>query len=161
MKSILSFAIAVAMVAVCTPAPAQDGPIPGPAEDQCLPEAAQQIIIDFLELDEAQVTQWNELITDRDNAVQPLRDSIVGIQAELEVLLSDVDPDPYEVGDLVIQRHDLGEELVEVYRTYVEGFEGLLASEQLDRYHFIRRAEHAQPLFPPFRFMDLLPPHWR
>ncbi len=161
MKSILSISIATILMVISAPAMAQDGPIAGSPEEICLPEAAQQIIVDFLELDVEQVAAWDEIIADRDNSSQPLVESISAIQAELEVLLAGDEPDPYEVGDLVIQRHHLGEELGNVYRTYVEGFEELLYEEQFDQYHFIRRAEHAQPLFAPFRFMDLLPPHWR
>ncbi len=161
MKFTFNCVIALILVAVSAPAMAQEGPFPVPTEELCLPQAAQGIIIEFLEMNEEQVAQWDALIADRIAAAQPLMESIIGIQTELEVLLSGDEPDPWVVGDLVIQRHDLKEELGHVYRDYVDGFEGLLLSEQLDRYHFIRRAEHAQPLFAPFRFMDLLPPHWR
>jgi hypothetical protein len=161
MKQTLSTFFAIALLALSAPAMAQGGPVPGEMEDPCLPGAARQIITDFLELDEDQVMQWDELIADRDAAAQPLREMLAATQAEIEVLLGQDDPDPYEVGDLVILRHDLGSELAAVQRTYVEGFETLLSEEQLDRYHFIRRAEQAQPLFVPFRIMDLLPPHWR
>jgi hypothetical protein len=37
----------------------------------------------------------------------------------------------------------------------------MLTEDQLGQYRFIRRAERAQPLFAPFRVLDLLPPHWR
>ena len=161
MKSSLFALIAAALLVLAVPAAAQEGPLDGEVDNPCLPGAAQDIIAGFLELDVDQLTRWDELIADREAAAQPLREAMAGIQAELEALLSSEDPDPYEVGDLVIQRHDLGGELADVQRTYVEGFDAMLDEEQMDRYHFIRRAERAQPLFVPFRIMDLLPPHWR
>jgi len=160
MKPLLRMTVVVMM---CAAAPlfAQAPPDLGPSEDPNLPGVARHIIIEFLNLSPDQVSQWDDLIADREAAAQPLVDAIAGINAELEVLLSGDDPDPYEVGDLVIQRHDLGVELADVHRTYVEGFEMMLTEEQLGQYHFIRRAERAQPLFPSFRILGLLPPHWR
>jgi len=161
MKKTLSTVLTIALLALSAPAMAQGGPIPGEAEDPCLPGAAQQIVTDFLGLDPDQVMLWDELIADREAAAQPVREAAAVVQAELEALLADDDPDPAEVGDLVIARHDLGTQLVDIQRAYVEGFELMLSDEQLERYIFVRRAEQAEPLFPPFRIMDLLPPHWR
>jgi len=161
MKTLLSAVAALAMVCLAAPALAQEPPDFQPFEEPCLPGAAQNVIVEFLMLTPDQVDQWNVLIADRNAAAEPLRDAIAGINAELEVLLAGEDPDPYEVGDLVIQRHGFGQELADVHRTYVEGFETMLTEDQLGRYHFIRRAERAQPLFPSFRILGLLPPHWR
>lgn len=161
MTRTLNTVLTIALLALSAPAMAQGGPLPGETEDPCLPGAAQQIVTDFLELDQNQVMLWDELIADREAAAQPVREAVAAVQAELEALLADDNSDPTEVGDLVIQRHDLGRELAEIQRAYVEGFELMLSDEQLDRYLFVRRAERAQPLFPPFRIMDLLPPHWR
>lgn len=161
MRTTLIVAIAVAALAAAPPATAQAPPDPPAAEDVCQPGAAQQRIAEFLNLSDDQITAWNTLIDEREIAAAPVRDAIAAVQRQIEDLLDGNDPDPFEVGDLVIERHDLGHQLADIERTYVEGFETLLDDDQLGRYRFIRRAERAEPLFPAFRLLRLLPPHWR
>lgn len=162
MKSVVCAAIVLALATLAAPAIAQDlGAIPGLEDEACLPQAAQRVIARFLQLTDDQVAAWDGLIADRNAAAEPLRNQIAAVDADLQALLSGDDPDPYEVGDLVILRHDLGEQLAAVHRSYAEGFEALLTEEQLGQYQFIRRAERAEPLFPAFRTLGLLPPHWR
>jgi len=101
------------------------------------------------------------LIAEREQAAGPLRDAIAAVQQQLDDLLAGPDPDPLAVGELVVERRDLGEQLADVQRAYVAGFEGLLDAGQLPQYRFMQRAERAEPLFPAFRMLELLPPHWR
>ena len=164
MKSILSLAMTLALATLAVPGLTQEGPIPGPAgpdDEACLPGAAQRVIAQFLQLTDDQVAAWDGLIADRNAAAEPLTNEIAAVDADLQALLAGEDPDPFEVGNLVILRRDLAEQLAEVHRTYVEGFETLLTEDQHGQYHFIRRAERAEPLFPAFRTIGLLPPHWR
>jgi hypothetical protein len=161
MKTAVTIAITLALTLWTAPALAQDGPIPGPGDEACLPGAAQRVIAEFLQLTGDQVTAWDVLIDERNAAAEPLRDQLADVDAQIQDLLAGDDPDPYAVGDLVILRRDLAEQLAQVQRTYVEGFDALLTEEQQGQYHFIRRAEQAQPLFPAFRTLGLLPPHWR
>jgi hypothetical protein len=119
------------------------------------------VVARFLQLSENQVAQWEVLIDEREQAAAPLRDAIAAVQQQLDDLLASDDPDPLAVGELTIQRRDLGEQLAGVHRAYVAGFEGLLGAEQLAQYRFLQRAERAEPLFPAFRMVGLLPPHWR
>jgi len=161
MKAVLSIAVTLALASLALPVFAQDGP-PSDLEDEGVHAGvAQRVIAEFLQLTDDQVAEWDVLIADRNAAAEPLRDQIAAVDADIQALLSGDDPDPYEVGDLVILRRDLAEQLAEVHRTYVEGFDALLTEEQQGQYHFIRRAERAQPLFPAFRTLGLLPPHWR
>jgi Spy/CpxP family protein refolding chaperone len=164
MKTALTLAMTFALALLATPVAAQEGPIPGPGgpdDAACLPGAAQRVIANFLQLTDDQVAQWDVLIDERNAAAAPLRDQIADVDAQIQDLLASDVPDPYAVGDLVILRRDLAEQLAQVHRTYVEGFDALLTEEQQNQYHFIRRAERAQPLFPSFRTLGLLPPHWR
>ncbi len=161
MTRVLYAAALVATLAIAAPAAAQGPPGPPPGDDLCLPGAAQQVIAEFLNLTDDQIAAWEMLIDEREQAAGPLRDAIAAVQQQLDDLLAGDDPDPLAVGDLVIQRHDLGEQLADVHRAYVAGFEGLLDAAQLAQYRFIQRAERAEPLFPAFRMLGLLPPHWR
>ena len=161
MRRALIIAAAVTALAVASPSAAQAPPGPVENEELCLPGAAQRQIARYLELTDDQIAAWDVLIDERESAAAPVRDAIAGIQQQLDDLLAGNDPDPMLVGDLVIQRHDLGQQLADFERSYVEGFENLLDDTQLGRYRFIRRAERAEPLFPAFRMLALLPPHWR
>lgn len=156
-----AIAIAAALLAVSTLAAAQSPPPPEPPGGPDHPGAAPHVVARFLELTDDQIASWNALVDQREQAAQPIRQALAAVQQQIDDLLAGDDPDPFEVGTLVIERHDLGEQLADVQRTYVEGFESLLDDEQLGRYHFVRRAERAEPLFPAFRAVDLLPPHWR
>lgn len=164
MKALSTIAMTLVLATLAVPCLAQEGPIPGPAgpeDEACLPGAAQRVIAAFLQLTDDQVAAWDGLIADRNAAAEPLATEIAAVDAEIQALLAGEDPDPYQVGDLVIQRRDLAEQLAEVHRIYVEGFEALLTEDQLAQYHFIRRAERSEPIFPAFRTLGLLPPHWR
>ena len=161
MTRALFAAALVTTLAIAVPSAAQAPPGLPPADDLCLPGAAQNVVARFLQLSEDQVAQWQVLIDEREQAAAPLRDAIAAVQQQLDDLLADPDPDPLAVGELTIQRRDLGEQLAGVHRAYVAGFEGLLGAEQLAQYRFLQRAERAEPLFPAFRMVGLLPPHWR
>jgi hypothetical protein len=154
--------VLLAVVALAAPLLAQEIPLSSDTEDPgCIAEHAQSRIAAFLQLTPEQLDEWNLLIEDRQLAAEPLWTAIAQVQQDIEDLLNNPDPDPTELGDLVIMRHELGLQLAEVQRIYVEGFVDLLSDDQHGQYHFIRQAERAQPLIPAFRVMDLLPPHWR
>jgi len=162
MKHRLITSVLLAVVALATPLLAQEIPMPSEGENPgCVADHAQARVAAVLQLTPEQLADWDFLIEDRELAAEPLRAAIAQVQQDIDDLLSSPDPDPTEVGDLVIARHDLGAQLAEVQRTYVEGFVALLDEDQQHQYRFIRHAERAQPLIPAFRVMDLLPPHWR
>jgi len=118
--------------------------------------AARHSIINFLELDAAQVDAWDALWADHRAAEQPLRQQIADVQAEIDALFAAGAPDPAELGVLVIERHDLGAALADVHVAYVEGFENLLDDEQADRLREIRIADRIEPWIPSFRAFDLV-----
>lgn len=143
--------LAMMILAVCLPLAAQEAPDPGPAR-------AKNMIVNFLSLTPEQVQAWEEAFEAHRTAEQPIQEAIADVQAELDELFALTDPDPFEVGELVLERRQLGEDLIEVHRLYVEEFLLLLDEDQAQRYAFIRRAEQAQPLIPAFRLAQLLPP---
>ncbi|MFV2071961.1 MAG: periplasmic heavy metal sensor [Thermoanaerobaculales bacterium] len=131
--------------------------IPAVAQESHLGDAAKNGIVNFLQLTPDQVATWDQLLEDRQIAAEPLREAIAQVQAEIEALFASGDPDPAELGSLVIDRHDLGEDLAQVRRDYVDGFEAMLDEQQAGKLGFIRRADRVQPLIPAFRLFGLLP----
>lgn len=124
----------------------------GPIDD-----AARAAVARFLELSEDQMATWDQLIADRDAAAQPILERLAEIRQELADLFAGGDPDPAEVGTLVIERHGLVGQLGDIHRTYVEGFVAMLSDEQAARYGLVRRAEQVLPVIPAFRRTGLLP----
>lgn len=141
--------IGMIVLAVAIPAVAQESPLGDVAKDR---------IVNFLELTPDQVAAWDLLIAESQAAAEPLREAIRAVQAEINALFEGGDPDPATLGALVIERHDLGEELALVHRDYVDGFEAMLDETQGNKLMFVRRAARAQPLIPAFRAFRLLPP---
>ncbi len=133
--------------------------MPVAAQETPLGEAAKNGIIHYLSLTPDQVVAWDQLIEEFEADAQPLREAIAEIQAQIDELFAGGDPDPEELGELVIQRRDLVEQLAQVRVDYVEGFEALLDEEQFKRLRLIRRADRVEPLIPAFRIYGLLPRH--
>ena len=148
MKRVL---IVLAMVALALPAVAQTpdtGQGPGPAE---------QVVIHFLQLSPEQIETWHGLIQARVEAAAPLREALADVQAQLDELFEQEDPDPAAVGELVLERHDLGEELAQVHRSYVDGFEAMLDENQMGRLRLVRGAAVVQDVIPAFQQAGLVP----
>ncbi len=141
--------LALAALAIVTPAVAHDGPHA---------DVARDAVIQFLVLDADQIAAWDQLVADRDAAADPIRQALADVQQQIDDLFAAGDPDPTEVGLLVIERRDLGQQLADVHTVYVDGFEAVLDPDQLDRLEFIRRADRVQPLIPAFRIWGFLPP---
>jgi hypothetical protein len=146
--------LAILLLAVAAPALAQTEP-PGEEPHPAM-GAARHAIANFLDLDPDQVAAWDLLWADHRTAEQPLRRQIADVQAAIDDLFAAGVPDPTDLGLLVIERHDLGEALVDVHVIYVEGFHGLLDDEQMRRLEQIRLADRIQPWIPAFKAFELV-----
>ena len=146
--------LSVLMLAVAAPVAAQIDP---PGDDpHPVADAARHMVINYLELDPDQIAAWDVLWADHRAAEELLRPQIADVQALIDDLFAAGVPDPTELGLLVIERHDLGEALIDVHVIYVEGFEQLLNDDQADRLHQLRVAERIQKFIPAFRGYDLV-----
>jgi len=61
------------------------------------------------------------------------------------------------LGELVIERHTLGEALFDVHLVYHEEFFAILDETQMRRLKFIARADDVQKVIPAFKLFDLIP----
>ncbi len=144
----------ILMLVLVAPAAAQfddPGELAHPAMD-----AARHAVINFLDLEPAQVEAWDLLWADHRAAEVPLREQIADVQSAIEDIFSGGAPDPTELGLLMIERRDLGEALIDVHLIYIEGFRTLLNEIQSDRLHEIRVAEKIQRWIPAFTAFDLV-----
>ena len=146
--------LSIMMLALAAPLVAQEKPHetePGPIMD-----GARHLVIEFLDLDADQVAAWEILWADHRAAEEPLEQQIASIQRMIEDLFASGNPDPTELGLLMIDRRDLGEALIDVHVVYVEGFEFLLDDEQARRLREIRVAERIQGFIPAFKVFQLV-----
>ena len=150
MKRILVFLIAMAFV---SPVLAQ-----GP-EDQTPPiaEASRNAVIAFLKLTPEQASEWDEIYWIHRDEEQPLKEAIAEVQTEIDALFEAGEPDPAEVGALVITRRALGEQLFNVHLVYHEDFVLLLDEAQARKLRFIARADDVQKFIPAFKLYELIP----
>jgi Spy/CpxP family protein refolding chaperone len=153
--------IALIALVLAGPAMAQVGMPDDPPQDGPPPilQAAHHQVVRFLQLDEDQIAAWDALILIHHDAEQPIREDIAAADEALRVLLEDPEADPEAVGDLVLERRELMQELAEVHRVYLEGFIVLLDDEQQARIGFIKRADEVQPIIPAFKALELIPRH--
>jgi len=119
-------------------------------------DASRHAVINFLKLDPVQVEAWDILWADHRVAEEPLRQQIADVQGLIEDLFASGVPDATELGLLVIERHDLGEALIDVHVIYVEDFQTLLDDEQSHRLREIRIAEKIQRWIPAFKAFELV-----
>ncbi len=150
MKRVL---IVLAILALALPAAAQT---PDPNQG---PGPAEQIVVHFLQLTPEQVDAWHGVAMARQEAAAPLQDAIADVQAQLDALFAEEEPDATEVGELVLERRDLGGQLAEVDRTYVEAFEALLEETQMDRLSLVRGAAAVEDVIPAFQKVGLVRAH--
>jgi Spy/CpxP family protein refolding chaperone len=143
--------IVVTVLFLAVPLAAQE------ADPPPIVEAAHNRVESFLGLSEEQAADWDAIYQIHRDAEQPLKDEITAVQAEIDALFEAGDPDPAEVGALVIERRQLGEDLIEVHVVYHEGFVALLDEAQLRRLKFIARADEVQQIIPAFKLFELIP----
>jgi hypothetical protein len=151
MKRLLLSAMILALAAPVAAQISEPDDLTHPAMD-----AARFAVINFLGLDSDQVDAWDVLWADHRAAEQPIRQQIRDVQTMIDDLFAAGVPDPAELGLLVIERHDLGEDLLDVHRIYVEGFQMLLDDEQTGRLHQIRVADKIQRWIPAFKAFELV-----
>jgi len=119
---------------------------------------AKQVVVRYLQLSADQVGAWDQLLANRADALEPLRLDLGQVERALQELLGGEQPDPLQVGELVLAGKSLREQMGAIHRDYVTEFEALLGAEQKQKLGALRRAEQLVPLFPPFQLFGLLPP---
>ena len=108
------------------------------------------------DLNEEQILAWHEIYQIHREEEQPLKEEIALIQGLIEDLFEAGDPDPYELGELMIDRRELGEALIEVHVVYHEAFVAMLDEVQVRRLRFIARADDVQNTIPAFKLFELI-----
>lgn len=94
----------------------------------------------FLELTDAQIEDSRALFEDLAAELRPLAKEARALREELATLLDSADPDPAEVGALVVELHALGGEMKAARDAFDAAFSALLTPGQLERWETLKEA---------------------
>ncbi|MGE5237114.1 MAG: Spy/CpxP family protein refolding chaperone [Acidobacteriota bacterium] len=118
---------------------------------------AKNAVIQFLGLSPDQTTQWDGLFATFRETAEPLWEQLQAVEDQLRALLQQSNPDPAQIGALVLQGKGLRDQIGAAHQTYLTAFEALLSTDQQAKLWFMRRAARAEPLIPAFRLFRLVP----
>jgi Spy/CpxP family protein refolding chaperone len=107
---------------------------PNPADILANPRALAR----YLRLTPAQVEQAKALLVDLREEVEPLREQQQPLREELRDLLAGASPAAAEVGAVVIEIDDLGDQIRAAREDFDEAFSAILTAEQLAKYEALK-----------------------
>ena len=92
-----------------------------------------------LNLDDEQLVALRDLIESRAAEVKAIAEEVHELQSQLEELVKSDDPDPAEVGGLVLDIRTLKQEIGAGHAAYQQSFRDILTPEQVERLGHINR----------------------
>jgi hypothetical protein len=140
-------------------APQMEGstePASANASTPCPPPPA--VVASFLGLTPGQEEQFGILLSRVLPVLQGLQQQGTAVQQQLEVLLSQPNPDPAPVGKLVLQLHVIQQETSQVINGFHNAFAGLLSQDQIQKVEAVNVASQLQPVIGSFVALYLVPP---
>jgi hypothetical protein len=130
-----------ASVNACTPCP------PPPA-----------VVASFLGLAPEQVEQMGALLSQVLPVLQTLGQQSAEVQQQLDVLLGQTNPDPAQIGKLVVHLHVLQLQAAQVVEGFHNAFASLLTQDQMQKLEGVTLASQLQPVVGAFVALYLVPP---
>ncbi len=115
-----------------------------------------EVVARYLNLSEEQVELWLGILDDFRISQNELINQIRPLEENLRNLLNSGNPEPQEVGNLVIKIDLLRKEMKENEEIYRDNFKALLNEEQLEKYVLLKSAFKLAPLFPAFQETRLI-----
>lgn len=122
--------------------------------DPCQPPA---VVASFLNFTPQQTQQFGSLLTQFRTDITALQQQIAPRQQQLDVLLSQANPNPAPIGVLVVQIHALQQQVAQVIQGYQTAFAGLLTPAQQQQVELVAAASQVQPAVGAFVALQLVP----
>ena len=122
----------------------------------CPPPPA--VVASFLGLTPGQVQQMGLLLTQVLPTLETLGQQSAEVQRHLDLLLSQTNPDPAQIGNLVVQLHVLQLQAARVVEGFHNAFLGLLTQDQKQKLEGVTVASQLQPVIGAFAALYLVPP---
>jgi capsule polysaccharide export protein KpsE/RkpR len=111
-----------------------------------------------LNFSSAQTEQFTILLTQFQTDITALQQQIAPRQQQLDLLLSQTNPNPAQIGVLVVQIHALQQQAAQVLQGYQTAFAGLLTPPQQQQVALVTAASQVQPAVGAFVALQLVPP---
>jgi hypothetical protein len=116
------------------------------------------VVASVLGLTPGQVEQFGTLLSQVLHVLHSLQQHGTAVQQQLDILLSQPNPDPAQVGKLVVQLHVIELETNQVINGFHNAFAGLLSQEQIQKLQGVAAASQVQPVVGAFVALYLVAP---
>ena len=156
MKKIGFLALFASMLFIAPQMVGKTVPVSTNLNAPCPPPPA--VVASFLGLTPGQVEQMGALLSQVLPVLQTLGQQSAEVQQHLDVMLSQANPDPAQIGNLVVQLHVLQQQAAQVIQGFHNAFAGLLTQDQKQRLEGVTVASQLQPVVGAFVALYLVPP---
>lgn len=129
--------------------------VPGGTLDPSDLADAFRVVVRFLQLSEDQAMTLRNLLQQRQQAVGPLLQMIGDKEAQIRNLL-ETGGSAQEIGQLVIEIHQLKQLVQQAQETFLAAVMDLLNPDQEQRWRAIHLADQLQPIVPAFKVLHLI-----
>jgi hypothetical protein len=116
------------------------------------------VVASILGLTPGQVEQFGTLLSQVLPVLQGLQQQGTATQQQLDVLLSQQNPDPAQVGKLVVQLHVIEVQTTQVINNFHSAFASLLSQDQIQKLQGVATASQVQPVVGAFVALYLVAP---
>jgi hypothetical protein len=116
------------------------------------------IVASVLGLTPGQVEQFGMLLSQVLPVLKGLQQQGTATQQQLDILLSQTNPDPAQVGKLVVQLHVIEVQTRQVINNFHNAFAGLLSQDQIQKLQGVAAAAQVQPVVGAFVALYLVAP---
>jgi len=100
----------------------------------------------YLELTDAQVQQWKDVQSARKQQVEELGVKVRDLEQQLESSLSETNPSPGTVGQLMIQLRSARQERNKIWQSSAEAVNGILTPAQAEKVESAGKALELRPV---------------
>jgi hypothetical protein len=116
------------------------------------------VVASVLGLTPGQVEQFGTLLSQVLPVLHGLQQEGAATQQQVDVLLGQPNPDPAQVGKLVVQLHVIEIQTTQVINNFHTAFASLLSQQQIQQLQAVSAASQVQPVVGAFVALYLVPP---
>ena len=152
--------VALTVLSGWAPAAAREEGVGGPTAARAEQGAGCEsgpvaVVVQFLGLRTDQLPALQQMLQERQQAVAPLLQEIAMREQRIRELIAG-GGEPSEIGVLVLQIHQLRQQVENAQGAFLARFEGLLDTEQRVRWQHVRMAARVSPVVPAFQALQML-----
>jgi Spy/CpxP family protein refolding chaperone len=147
--------LAVALPVRAEQASKRDGDVAEAAKGPDCDGGPLAVVAQFLALAAEQVQAVGQLVQEREQALAPIHQQIAVREQIIEQLLAS-GGDPAEIGQLVVEIHQLRQAAQAVQAQFLAGFQSVLSEPQRQRWAQVQMAAQLQPVLPAFVALRLV-----